>query len=210
MPFTTRTGTAAPGVWGQSGRLDVFVQGTDNALYHEWWDGTWHGYEYLGGSLQMPPTAVSWGANRLDVFVDSTDNAIYHRAYTGQWQAWEQLVNNLNPYSPPAASAGPPGAVWGPYGRLDVYVRGNPSDIYHVSQSNNAGWSGLETIGTGMFAPKWTAAPVATAGIWNGTGRLDLFDRWSDYALYHTDNTVTSGVQGQWIQWEKLGGIIGN
>ena len=25
--------------WGEN-RLDVFVRGTDNALWHKWWDGT--------------------------------------------------------------------------------------------------------------------------------------------------------------------------
>jgi hypothetical protein len=41
--------------WGPN-RLDVFVLGTDSALYHKWWDGTaWGpsltGYERMGGSI---------------------------------------------------------------------------------------------------------------------------------------------------------------
>jgi hypothetical protein len=39
--------------WGPN-RLDVFVEGTDSALYHKWWDGqAWGpsvtGYERQGG-----------------------------------------------------------------------------------------------------------------------------------------------------------------
>ena len=37
-------------------RLDVFVTGTDSALYHKWWDGSaWGpsltGYERMGGVI---------------------------------------------------------------------------------------------------------------------------------------------------------------
>jgi hypothetical protein len=41
--------------WGAN-RLDVFVTGTDSALYHKWWDGNaWGpsltGYEFMGGII---------------------------------------------------------------------------------------------------------------------------------------------------------------
>jgi hypothetical protein len=41
--------------WGPD-RLDVFVLGTNSALYHKWWDGSaWNpsltGYEYMGGTI---------------------------------------------------------------------------------------------------------------------------------------------------------------
>jgi hypothetical protein len=41
--------------WGAN-RLDVFVLGTDRALYHKWWDGSaWGpsvtGYERQGGVI---------------------------------------------------------------------------------------------------------------------------------------------------------------
>ena len=62
--------TSAPTVvsWGPN-RLDVFAQGTDDALWHRWWDGTrWGGWESLGGSIVGQPEAVCWGPNRIDVF----------------------------------------------------------------------------------------------------------------------------------------------
>jgi peptidoglycan hydrolase-like protein with peptidoglycan-binding domain len=70
--------TSAPDVssWA-SGRLDGFVRGTDNALWHKWWNGSvWSGWESLGGVLSSGPAAVSWGPNRIDVFVRGTDNAL--------------------------------------------------------------------------------------------------------------------------------------
>ena len=61
---------AGSGVPGEPNRLDVFVIGTDRALYHKWWHGwAWGplltGYERLGGVCMSPPRAVAWGPNRL-------------------------------------------------------------------------------------------------------------------------------------------------
>ena len=42
-------------------RLDLFVRGGDNALWHKWWDGsTWRGWESLGGTLSSGPDVASW------------------------------------------------------------------------------------------------------------------------------------------------------
>ena len=67
--------------------------GTDNAIYHKYYDGTsggWGpsstGYESLGGAVIYDPTAVSWGPGRLDLFVIGTDGGTYHKAYAGGWQ----------------------------------------------------------------------------------------------------------------------------
>ncbi len=69
--------------WGAS-RIDAFAVGTDNALWHRWWDGSnWGGWESLGGILTSPPTVASWAANRLDVLVKGTDNAVWHRWWPG-------------------------------------------------------------------------------------------------------------------------------
>jgi hypothetical protein len=65
--------------WGPD-RIDVFAKGTDNALWHRWWDGNaWGGWESLGGIITSPPTSVSWAANRLDVMAKGADNGCWHR-----------------------------------------------------------------------------------------------------------------------------------
>ena len=76
--------------WGAN-RLDVFVLGTDRALYHKWWNGSaWGpsltGYEAMGGVCTSAPQAVAWGPNRLDVFVTGTDGGLYHKWWNGS--AW--------------------------------------------------------------------------------------------------------------------------
>ncbi|MDC6169252.1 M43 family zinc metalloprotease, partial [Paucibacter sp. XJ19-41] len=73
--------------WGAN-RLDVFVIGSNRALFHKWWNGSaWGpsltGYEAMGGICTSTPQAVSWGPNRLDVFVTGTDSQLYHKWWNG-------------------------------------------------------------------------------------------------------------------------------
>src|SRR5262249_14536578 len=78
--------TSAPAAssWA-SGRLDVFVRGTTNALYHKYWDGSrWQGWDQLGvDTFASGPAAVSWGPNRIDVFARGIDNALHHIFWDG-------------------------------------------------------------------------------------------------------------------------------
>jgi len=61
-------------------RLDTFVKGTDNQMYHKWWNGSqWSGWENLGGVIVDTPGAVSWGPNRIDVFAPGTNNHMFHK-----------------------------------------------------------------------------------------------------------------------------------
>ena len=64
--------------WGFK-RLDLFVRGADNALWHRWWNGSWSAWESLRGVLTSGPELASWGFNRLDLFVRGADNALWHR-----------------------------------------------------------------------------------------------------------------------------------
>ena len=55
MKYFRHTPCSLSVAWG-SNRLDVFVLGTDRALYHKWWNGSsWGpsltGYEYQGGVI---------------------------------------------------------------------------------------------------------------------------------------------------------------
>jgi hypothetical protein len=63
------------------GRLDTFVRGGDNALWHKWFQGGWSNWESLGGVLTSDPAVASWSPGRLDVFVRGGDNALWHKWY---------------------------------------------------------------------------------------------------------------------------------
>jgi len=64
-----------------SGELDVFVRGTDNAVWHKFWSasGGWSPWGSLGGTATSRPGAAARPSGELDVVVRGTDNAIWHR-----------------------------------------------------------------------------------------------------------------------------------
>jgi cysteine-rich secretory family protein/repeat uncharacterized protein DUF346 len=179
-------GRPAVSSWGSS-RADVFVRGTDNALWHNTWNGsTFTGWASLGGVLTSSPAAISWSANRIDVFVRGTDNALYHRFYNGSaWSGWESLGGVL--------SADPTVASWAS-GRLDVFVRGSDNALYHKVW-DGARWSGWEGLGGGL-----SAGPAAVS--W-GPNRVDVFVTGTDMALWHK---WWDGAH--WVGWQSLGGSL--
>jgi hypothetical protein len=166
--------------WGAN-RLDVFVRGTDRALYHKWWNGSsWGpsltGWENLGGQLISAPHVVSWSSGRLDVFVRGLDNALYHKWWNGSsWgpslTGWESLGGVM--------SAAPNVVSWGP-NRLDIFVRGTDNALYH-KWWNGSSW-GPSLTGWEYQGGILTSAPNVVS--W-GPNRLDVFVRGADNALYH-------------------------
>jgi hypothetical protein len=68
--------------WGGN-RLDVFVRGNDDAIWHSWWDGvSWSAWQSLGPTIISDPTAVGAGPNIFDLFGIGTDGNVWHKYYT--------------------------------------------------------------------------------------------------------------------------------
>jgi hypothetical protein len=159
------TGDPAAVSWGPN-RIDLFVRGTDNVLWHNWYDGSWGippaaRWEPLGGVLYSSPAACSWGPGRLDVFVRGTDNALWHKWFQNGWSGWESQGN-----PPSGPITGDPAAVsWGS-GRIDLFVRGADKALWHKWFEN--GWSGWQSLG-GIFY----SDPAGACS--SGSGHLDLF-----------------------------------
>ena len=61
-PGHLRFGSSLAAVSWSYGRLDLFGRGTDDALWHRWYDGAWSGWERLSeaGRLASSPTVASW------------------------------------------------------------------------------------------------------------------------------------------------------
>ena len=182
----TLVGAPTVSSWSAN-RLDVFGRGTDNALYHIWWDGTrWSSWENLGGTLTSSPAAVSWGPNRIDVFGRGTDNALYHKWWDGSsWSDWENLGGTLT--SGPAVSSRRAN-------QLDVFVRGTGNRTYKRTW-NGSRWEEWEDLGGNL-----NSEPAAIS--W-GPNRIDLFARGQNNDLIHKwwDGS-------RWSDWESLGGTL--
>ena len=165
------------------GRLDLFVIGSDRALWHCSYFGSWSHWESLGGTSTSDPAAVSWDKGRIDTFARGNDNELGHRWLDGHWMGWESLGGIL--------TSGPAACSWAP-GRVDVFVRGTENMLWHKWYEN--GWSHWEWLGDGL-----SSDPAAVC--WS-VGRIDIFVRRLDNALWH------KWFDGHWMGWESLGGQL--
>lgn len=178
------------------GRLDVFIRGSDNALWHKFYSSAtgWSGWSSLGApagvTLASDPVAVSWGVNRIDVFVRGSDNALWHTFYdikAGGWNGWFNHGGIL--------SSGPAATSWG-VGRLDVFYRLTDNTLGHIFYTSSAGWS-TEFSHGGLLA----SDPGAIS--W-GVGRIDVFARGSTDTLIHNDYDQAAG--GWLASWATIAG----
>jgi phospholipase C len=179
--------TAAPASTSWSrGRLDVFGRGTDNAVWHRWWDGSWSAWEPQGGALRSEPAVVSSGPGRLEVFGRGTDDALWRKRWTGSaWTAWESLGGVL--------SAGPAAVSRGP-SQLDVFVRGTDNALWHRSlgAAGASGWASLGgALGSSPAAASWAS------------NRMDVFAQDGQGAMQHKWS-----ADGVWSGWEQQGGTM--
>jgi hypothetical protein len=181
---TATSGPAASSA--ASSRLDVFVRGTDQALWHRFWNGSaWSAWESLGGILTSDPSAVSSGSGAIDVFVRGTDNAIWHRSWNGVSWTWWNSVGGIATTRPAIAS---PSAA-----HLDLVVRGTDNGLWHRSW-NGTVWSAWDSVG-GVA----TSDPSATS---SRAGVFDIIVRGTDNGLWHR-----SWNGAAWGAWDSVGGI---
>jgi len=171
--------------WGAN-RLDVFVRGPADHVWHIWWNGSaWSGWEDLDGLTQDAPAACSWGPDRIDLFARGTDNALWHKYWNGSaWSSWVSLGGALS--SAPAVTA------WGA-NRLDVLVRGPSNHLWH-KWWNGSAWSGWEDLG-GALAD---APAVASQGV----NKLDVFVRGPFDHVWQKSWTGAA-----WTDWVDRGGV---
>jgi acylphosphatase len=197
--FAVALSTAVTGGRNSDGRLEMFVVGTDDALWHTWQTvaagGPWSGWNSLGGVLTSEAVVALNSDGRLEVFVRGTDNALWHMWQTvaagGPWSTWESLGGVIT--SQPAVAVNSDG-------RLEVFARGTDNALYHIWQTAaHAGpWSGWSSLG-GVI----TGDPVVAL---NCDGRLEVFARGTDDALWHIWQTAAHS--GPWSAWDSLGGVI--
>jgi PQQ-like domain len=182
----TLTSGPDPSSWGAN-RLDVFLRGANNGLWHTSWNGSaWSPQVSLGGVITSDPGAASWSANRIDIFARGQDNGIWHMWWNGYaWSAWYPLGGVL--------SSGPDVSSWSA-NRLDVFARGQDNGLWHMSW-NGSGWSAWQSLG-GVL----TSDPTAVS--W-GPNRIDVFARGQDNGLWHLSWNGSS-----WSGWQALGGTL--
>ena len=218
-------------LFGQ-GTVSVVWSDDNGASWSPWTDlGAPSDAESPGGyELAGTPAMISDGYEHLYVFAASLppsfedpdpgyfDYIWYNTAYShgAAWNGWKKVpgIGLEGTISVPNWPGGfrivssPAVASWGP-GRVDLFVVGESNldgltDVLLHTWADNDTWSGtwesLDVVST-----EDTPAVVS----W-GSGRLDLFVRWSDNGLYHKSFDQAPPLNGQWSGWEFLGGFITN
>ncbi len=177
------------------GRVEVFVRGDDNALWHIWQtapNNGWSNWASLGGNFPGQPVVFQDADGRLEVFVRGDDNALWHiwqTAPNNGWSNWATLGGNL---------PGEPAAFQNEDGRLEVFARGDDNALWHIWQTAPGnGWSGWASLGGNL--------PGDPVVFQNQDARLEAFARGDDNALWHIWQTAPNNG---WSSWATLGGNV--
>jgi acylphosphatase len=176
------------------GRIEVFAQGTDGALWHIWQkapNSGWSSWQSLGGWITQPTVGQN-ADGRLEVFARGADGALWHiwqKAPNGDWSGWQSLGGVV---SMPAVGRNKDG-------RLEVFAQGTDGALHHIWQVKaNGTWSNWSSLGG------WITNPVVAN---NADGRLEVFVQGGDNALHHIWQTAPNNG---WSGWQSLGGWIRN
>lgn len=133
--------TSGPGVstWGV-GRYDVFGRGTDDLLYHDYYENSWSGFiENFSGVVTSDPDCVSRNTHLIDCVVRGPNDAALLLSYTGSgWTSYSSLGNVLRS-GPTIASLGP--------NNLNVMAWGQDCHLYQRIWANGIGWSAWSDLG---------------------------------------------------------------
>jgi hypothetical protein len=161
--------------------LDLAVRGTDNAIYHNRFNGiAWTGYTRLGGASPSRPALAAGPNGRLELVVRGTDNGIYHNRFDGvSWSSFAAVGGRT--VDAPALASRSTG--------VDLAVRGIDNGVYHNRFTAGPGtWSGFVAVGGATLSPPALVGSMQSIP----PGRLDLVVRGTDSGIYHNHFDATS------------------
>lgn len=172
---------------GEGGTPQIFFRGSDNATWQVYFNGSSWNTISLGGSCTSGPSTVYSGPGRVDVFCRGTDSALYLSTWIAGvgWYPWYR-VGSVATSDPDAASAGPGTTP-------QVYFRGTDNAI-HQGYWDGSSWQFINLGG------RCTSGPSA---VYSGPGRLDLYCRGLDLAIYHMAWRAESG----WGGWSRINSL---
>jgi hypothetical protein len=190
-------------IMNSDGRLEAFVVGTDNAVWHTSQTDpgsiSFSSFQSLGGVVDSntSPVLERNSDGRLELFVVGTDNALWHRSQispgSNTWTGWQSLGGALRDNTDPAA-------VRNADGRLQIFVVGIPNGLYYRSQTSPGSntWTGYQSLG-GEVDPNSNPAAIR-----NSDGRLEVFVLGTNNALWHM--AQSSAGSTVWSSWLSLAG----
>jgi hypothetical protein len=181
------------------GRLEVFAQGADQALWHIWQttpNGGWSNWTSQGkpsGGIQGSLCLASSQDGRLELFAIGNDGALWHIWQTAVNNGWSSWFSHGNPGQTFAGSTIPPVTAAQADGRLHLFVPTLGGPMWRISQTAvNNGWS--DWISHGSPGLLFSDAPAIAS---NADGRLELFVP-AQVGVWHIWQTTPNG---DWSDW---------
>jgi hypothetical protein len=191
------TGISNPSAVGVKGvgynESDVFVVGTDHAVWHAYFapmgialpcqGGCW---ESWGGFGASDPAATSIASGELDMVVRGTDSGLWLRQETSFFSlgTWARIPQATATSDAGVASAAP--------NELDVFTRGTDNQLWFLRSTVAAGWMLPWTPLGGAL----TSGPDAASCT---PGHMDVVVRGTDNGYWRRGWNGTS-----WTPWQEL------
>jgi hypothetical protein len=198
----------------QDGRLEVFVFGSDGALWHRFQPapsvGPWSSWSSLGkppdnGKFYGNPAVIRDKDGRLEVFAMAgtpgqgefqlSNTALWQNFqpnpnYKGSWGQWQSLGKPSN------ASWPIPAAGQNKDGRMEVYVPGSDGALWHKYQQNpgTGSWSDWTSMSNPPGDVKVLSQIEPAA---NKDGRIEVF-------IFGIKGLGPSSVTAPWHIWQIL------
>ncbi|MBZ5562351.1 MAG: hypothetical protein LAP13_08010 [Acidobacteriia bacterium] len=187
------------------GRLEVFLFGNDQNIWHIWQtspNNGWSGWASLG----KPPVQITNGApfvgnnadGRIEVFVTGNDGGIYHIWQTSPsngWGSWAQLQSAL-----PGVQLDGLGAVTNNAdGRFQVFFIGSDGALWTMAQSSPSnGWLSVHFLDAAPIATSMNAVQIPGTGR-NANGTLTALVRGSDGNIWQITQIWPGEPWGQLV-----------
>jgi len=200
----------------------VSFTGSANSLWHVWqdWSSTtgWSGWASLGAPTPFASMSgilqVATGLNAngiLEACIVGGNWAPWHSWQTssGAWSLWSQMGTHFTGQGGFGLSEIAVGH--NADGRLEAFSIGNDLGLWHIYQQvpwntgSSANWSDWESLGGPYDAKADKGIKEVVVGR-NADGRLEVFAKGPDTALWHIWQTAPNNG---WSSWASLGGTLG-
>jgi hypothetical protein len=179
-----KSSSSPAAVTSTTGRLDVFVIGSDKRMYRCTHDGKTAKWTSLGGQCYYGAGAVEGLTGRLDVFTVAKDGSLVQKTHDREWsKEWKSLGT-----TPGGKCTSAPAAVLGRRGRIVVFVLGADRKTHQCSYDGKA-WSWSTVGGTCYY------------GVGAATGGKEL----GVFTVAKSGSLVEASYDGKWSKdWKDL------
>ena len=182
--------------YNADGRVQVFVRGSDNALWTTWetvvngaTNNNWYAWTSLGGNFVGNPAVGYHTSDAIQVFVRSTSNTvamIEQTAPNGSWTNWTDMGGNC--YSDPCVG-------YNADRTMQLFTRSSTNTVQSNFELTQTTWFGWRDYGGSCYSRP-------AVGVL-GDGTMQIFVRSASNTVKVLSQT---GPSGNWGPWSDLGG----